>query len=163
MPDQPILKISGELATPCQLRFADLEALPPEEQILDVSRIDAKRQGDAVTLEGLLRLVGVKPTAKYLGLHSLTDNFHASIPLDPVRGRAFLIYRLQGQPLTIKNGGPFRFYIPDFAACHTHEIDECANVKFVDHIELTAELGFDNRPHDGQEHAELHQRQSDAT
>ena len=52
MPDQPILKITGELATPRQLRFADLEALPPEEQILDVSRIDPKRQGDAVTLDG---------------------------------------------------------------------------------------------------------------
>ncbi len=163
MPDQPILKITGELAAPRELGFADLAALPPEQQILDVSRIDPKRQGDAVTLDGLLQLVGVKPTAKYLGLHSATDNFHASIPLEPLRGRAFLIYRLHGQPLTVKSGGPFRFYIPDFATCHTHEIDECANVKFVDHIELTAAAGFDNRPHDGQEHADLHQRQSGAT
>jgi DMSO/TMAO reductase YedYZ molybdopterin-dependent catalytic subunit len=80
--------------------------------------------------------------------------------LAPVLDRAFLIYRLNGQPLSEKNGGPFRFYIPDFAACHTHEIDECANVKFVDHIELTQAMGHDNRPHDGQEHEELHQRQS---
>jgi hypothetical protein len=52
--------------------------------------------------------------------------------------------------------GPVRFFIPDFAACHTHEIDECANVKFVDRLELTADKGFDNRPHDGAEHAALH-------
>lgn len=157
------LKITGELTSPREFRFEDLAAFPTQDQVLDVSRLDSKRQGDAVTLDALLRSVGAKPTAKFLGLHSMTDNFHASIPLEPIRGRAFLIYRLNGQPLEVRQGGPFRFYIPDFAACHTHEIDECANVKFVDHIELTAEMGFDNRPHDGLEHAELHQRQSGAS
>jgi hypothetical protein len=160
MSNAPVLKISGEITVPRGLAFADLAALPPEDLILDVGRIDPKRSGDAVTLDGLLKVVGVKPNAKYLGLHSATDNFHASIPLGPIRGRAFLIFRLNGQPLTEKQGGPFRFYIPDFAACHTHEIDECANVKFVDHIELTAAMGFDNRPHDGAEHAALHERQA---
>jgi hypothetical protein len=52
-----------------------------------------------------------------------------------------------------------RFFIPDFATCHTDEIDECANVKFVELFELTAEKGFDNRPHDGAAHEELHRRQ----
>ena len=163
MANETTLKVSGELSSPREFGFADLAAFPAQDQVFDVSKIDPKRQGDAVTLEGLLRLVGAKPSAKYLGLHSTTDNFHASIPLEPVRGRAFLIYRLNGQPLEVRHGGPFRFYIPDFAACHTHEIDECANVKFVDHIELTADMGFDNRPHDGQEHAALHQRQSGAS
>ena len=161
MADEPTLRITGELTSPRELRFADLAAIPSANQIEDVRRIDPKRHGDAVTLTGLLALVGAKPTAKYLGLHSAVDNFHASIPLEPIRDRAFLIYRLNGEPLSAKNGGPFRFYIPDFAACHTHEIDECANVKFVDHIELTSEMGYDNRPHDGEEHAELHQRQAE--
>ena len=35
-----------------------------------------------------------------------------------------MIYRLDGQPLPAKAGGPVRFFIPDFAACHTAEIDE---------------------------------------
>ena len=77
-------------------------------------------------------------------------------PLDAVIDKALVIYRLDGQPLPEKAGGPVRFFIPDFAACQTHEIDECANVKFVDRLELTAEKGFDNRPHDGDEHAALH-------
>ena len=55
---------------------------------------------------------------------------------------------------------PFRFLIPDFAACKTHEIDECANVKFVNRIELTRERGHDNRPHDEAEHAALHEKQA---
>ena len=84
----------------------------------------------------------------YLTLHSAADDFHASIPLAAVRDRRCLIYRLDGAPLPAKAGGPVRFLIPDHAACHTAEIDECANVKFVDHIELSVERGHDNRPQD---------------
>ena len=112
-----------------------------------------------MTLDGLLQLVGVKPSARYLGLHATQDDFHASIPLEAVRQRAFFIYRLAGQALANDQGGPVRFFIPDFAECHTEEVDECANVKFVDHVELTREKGFDNRPEDDQEHARLHQQE----
>jgi DMSO/TMAO reductase YedYZ molybdopterin-dependent catalytic subunit len=155
-----MLKVSGEVAEPRILEFADLAAIAPEYQVPDVSRIVPGRKGDAVTFAGILQLVGPKMTAKYLGLHSSTDDFHASIPLADVADKALVIYRLNGQPLPAKAGGPVRFFIPDFAACHTHEIDECANVKFVDRIELTAEKGFDNRPHDGASHEELHRRQA---
>ena len=156
MNDLALLKIDGEVEFPASLTFADLAAIRAEHQAVDVSRLAPKRQGDAVKLAGLLALVRAKPVAKYLGLHSSIDNFHASIPLDVVRDRGLVIYRLDGRPLPLKAGGPVRFFIPDHAACHTHEIDECANVKFVDHIELTATKGFDNRPLDEQSHAELH-------
>ncbi len=156
----PLLTIDGEVESPVSLAFPDLAAFPAEQQITDVSRIDPKRQGDAVTLAGLLARVKPKASAKYLTLHASTDDFHASIPLDAVRERAFLIYRVNGEPLSPKSGGPFRFYIPDFAACHTSEIDECANVKFVDRMEFSAAPGEDNRPHDAQEHAELHEREA---
>jgi len=157
---KPLLTIDGDVELPLSLSFADLAAFPADQQIIDVSRIDPKRQGDAVTLAGLLARVKPRPAAKYLTLHASTDDFHASIPLDAVRERAFLIYRVNGQPLSQKAGGPLRFYIPDFAACHTSEIDECANVKFVDRMEFSATPGEDNRPHDAQEHAELHEREA---
>ena len=48
--------------------------------------------------------------------------------------------------------------IPDYAACHSAEVDECANVKFVDRLELSAQPGFDNRPHDDKAHEALHQK-----
>src|SRR5205823_2382400 len=117
------------------------------------------RSGDAVTLAGLLALAEAKPSAKYLTLHSSKDDFHASIPLDAVRPRAILIYRLAGQPLPEKSGGPLRFFVPDHTACHLDEIDECANVKFVDRIELSAVRGHDNRPVDEGTHAALHERE----
>jgi len=156
---QVLLTIDGEVETPRQLTFDDLAAIPAEHQVPDVSRLVPGRQGDAVTLRGLLALVGPRSTARYLGLHAAADNFHASIPLDAVLDRGLVIYRLAGQPLPAGRGGPVRFFIPDFAACHTDEIDECANVKFVDRIELTTTKGIDNRPHDGDSHAALHASQ----
>jgi DMSO/TMAO reductase YedYZ molybdopterin-dependent catalytic subunit len=155
-----MLQITGEIEQPRTLSFADLAAIDAEYQVIDVSRIVPGRRGDAVRLHGILQLVHPKPEGKYLGLHSTADNFHASIPLAAVLERALVIYRLDGQPLPAKAGGPVRFFIPDFAACHTDEIDECANVKFVDRMELTAAKGFDNRPHDGAEHQELHRQQN---
>jgi DMSO/TMAO reductase YedYZ molybdopterin-dependent catalytic subunit len=154
-----MLTIAGNVAAPCTLTFADLAAIGAEHQVADVSRLVPGRKGDAVRLAGLLELVRPKAAAKWLGLHAAADDFHASIPLDAVADKALVIYRLDGQPLPEKSGGPVRFFIPDFAACHTHEIDECANVKFVDRIELTAEKGSDNRPHDGDEHAALHAKE----
>jgi len=157
------LTIDGGAATARQLTGADLAEIDARHQVPDVSVLDPKRTGEAVKLAGLLEFVGAKADAQWLTLHASTDDFHASIPLEAVRDRAVLIYRQGGGPLPAKAGGPFRFFIPDFAACHTHEVDECANVKFVDRIELTKERGIDNRPHDGAEHEELHRREAEGT
>ena len=62
-------------------------------------------------------------------------------------------------PLPQSKGGPVRFFIPDHAQCNTEDIDECANVKFVDHMEFTSTRGFDNRPTDEEEHAKLHEHE----
>src|SRR4051794_11931552 len=96
---QRVLQIEGEVERPLTLSFLDLEALPGPVQLRDVSRIDPARKGDAVTLAGLLDRVRPHPAARYLTLHSSTDDFHASIPLDAIRERAILIYRLDGEPL----------------------------------------------------------------
>src|SRR5438034_9218505 len=116
-----MLTIAGEIAQPRTLTFDDLAAIDRAYQVTDVSRLVPGRKGDAVRLSGILKLVQARETAKYLGLHSSTDDFHASIPLAAVAERALVIYRLDGQPLPVKAGGPVRFFIPDFAACHTHE------------------------------------------
>jgi len=151
-----LLQVDGEVSTARSLSLEDLASIDAVYQVRDLSRIDPKRKGDAVKLAGLLALVQPNPSANYLTLHASADNFHASIPLDAVREKALVIYHLNGESLPVSSGGPVRFFIPDFAACHTAEIDECANVKFVDRIELTAGRGFDNRPQDENEHAALH-------
>jgi 2-dehydropantoate 2-reductase len=153
------LQIDGEVAQPLELSLSDLAAIDLAWQVPDVSRVDPKRKGKAVKLAGLLALAGPKPEAAYLTLHASADDFHASVPLAAVCERGLLIYEVDGQPVPLAAGGPFRFYIPDFAACHSAEVDECANVKFVDRIELSHTKGQDNRPEDEKQHAELHHRQ----
>ena len=153
---QILLRIDGEVSHPLDLTFDDLAAVPAAEQVADVSRFHPKRQGDAVTLEALLARAAPKLSADYLTLHATADDFHASVPLAEVRGEGLVVYRLAGGPLPVKNGGPIRFLIRNPAACHTDELDDCANVKFVDRIELTIGKGRDNRPHDDAEHEKLH-------
>jgi DMSO/TMAO reductase YedYZ molybdopterin-dependent catalytic subunit len=153
------LTIDGEVARPRQFSRDDLAAIHAEHQIPDISRVDVRRRGSAVRLAGLLEAAQVTAHAKYLTLHSAHDDFHASIPLDDVRDKALVIYELDGQPLPQAAGGPVRFFIPEHAACHSAEIDECANVKYVDRIELSITRGRDNRPQDEREHAKLHGRE----
>ena len=50
--------------------------------------------------------------------------------------------------------------IHDPAACHTDELDDCANVKFLSRIELTQRRGRDTRPADESAHAALHDAQN---
>ena len=153
------LEVTGEVLEPQSLSTEELLSIPSAFQIADVSEIDPKRRGRAVRLAGLLERVKPKATARYLGLHASRDDFHASIPLEAVKDRAVVIFLDEGRPLSDKAGGPFRFFIPDHKQCRMDEIDECANVKFVDRIEFTAEKGFDNRPHDEEEHANLHAKE----
>jgi DMSO/TMAO reductase YedYZ molybdopterin-dependent catalytic subunit len=150
------LLIDGEVRQPVSWTAANLAAIHAAHQISDIGRFDAKRSGRAVRLAGILSVVGEKPAARWLTLYSSRDNFHASIPLAAVRDRAMIVYERDGQPLGEQSGGPFRFFIPDHANCHTADVDECANVKFVDRIELSAERGPDNRPTSEAEHARLH-------
>ncbi len=157
MTSEPVLQIDGEVEAPARLDAAALAALDGAYQIPDVSQIDPQRRGAAVWLTGLLALVRPRPGATHLTLHASADDFHASVPLESVRQSGLLIYRGPAGPLPASAGGPFRFYIRDFAACRSAEVDECANVKFVDRIELTAGRGQDNRPTDEAEHARLHQ------
>lgn len=157
MSDEILLTIDGEVESRRQLTFADLAAVDKQYQIDDVSQLVPSRKGGAITLEGLLELARPTPSATHLTLHASADDFHASVPLSAVAGRGFFIYQRDGRPLDLAAGGPLRFYIPDHAACHSSEVDECANVKFVDRVELTAGKGFDNRPQDDAEHAALHE------
>ncbi len=160
MNDSIVLVVDGQVERPLLLTFADLEALPAEARVTDVSRYHSKRQGDGVTLEALLARAGVRPSANYLTLHADKDDFHVSVPLAPLRKEGIVVYRLGSERLGPEHGGPVRFLIRDPAACHTAELDECANVKYLSRIELTERRGRDTRPADEAQHAALHQAQA---
>lgn len=139
------LTMDGEVQRPQEFSFEQLAGIEDRYQEVDMTRYGMKFPSDAVQLQGLLELVGVNSSAKFLNVHSSTDNFHACIALEPIRDTALLVYRLNGEPLEQKAGGPVRFFIPEHVPCKTGEYDACANVKFVDRIELLAERVVDSR------------------
>jgi DMSO/TMAO reductase YedYZ molybdopterin-dependent catalytic subunit len=159
MSDEVLLTIDGAVERPLHLTYADLEALPESDQVNDVSRFHPSRRGDGVLLESLLSRSGVQPAANYLTLHADRDDFHVSIPLEPVRVQGIVVYRVGPDRLSASEGGPIRFLIRDPSACHTGELDECANVKYLSRIELTERRGRDTRPADEGAHAALHAAQ----
>jgi DMSO/TMAO reductase YedYZ molybdopterin-dependent catalytic subunit len=154
-----ILVVDGAVENRLRLGYDDLTASPAEDQIPDVSPHHPGRQGSAVDLRALLRRSIPMPEARFLTLHADRDDFHVSIPLDAIRDRGMIVYRLGDSPLDTRQGGPFRFLIRDPASCHTAELDDCANVKYLSRIELTTGRGRDTRPEDERAHAELHGRQ----
>jgi DMSO/TMAO reductase YedYZ molybdopterin-dependent catalytic subunit len=156
MTDETLLLVDGAVENRLELRFADLASLPASQQVQDVSRFHPKRQGDGVALEAILTRARPRPEANYLTLHADRDDFHVSVPLAAVRAEGIVVYHRAGQPLETGQGGPIRFLIRDPAACHTNELDDCANVKFLSRIELAVRRGRDTRPQNEEEHAKLH-------
>jgi DMSO/TMAO reductase YedYZ molybdopterin-dependent catalytic subunit len=155
-----VLIVDGAVENPLRLGFGDLAALPDEHQIPDVSPYHPGREGRGVDLRALLARARPKPEARFLTLHADRDDFHVSISLDAIRDRGMIVYGLGGGPLESSKGGPIRFLVRDPASCHTAELDECANVKYLSRIELTTGRGRDTRPEDEAAHAALHGRQS---
>ena len=151
-----LLKVEGAVEHPLALTFDDLAALPESVQVRDVSRFHTQRPGDGVALDALLERARPRAEANYLTLHADKDDFHVSIPLQAVRAEGIVVYRLGARGLGPEHGGPFRFLIRDPAACHTDELDDCANVKYLSRIELAVRRGRDTRPADEAAHAALH-------
>jgi DMSO/TMAO reductase YedYZ molybdopterin-dependent catalytic subunit len=155
-----MLVVDGEVERPLDLTFNDLAALPEADQVADISRFHPKRRGDGVALEALLERAVVKSQANYVTLHADHDDFHVSVPLEALRAQGVIVYHDAGKPLGAEQGGPIRLIVRDPAACHTHELDDCANVKFLSRIELTVRRGRDTRPQTELEHAKLHENQN---
>jgi DMSO/TMAO reductase YedYZ molybdopterin-dependent catalytic subunit len=159
MSEEIILTVDGKVERPLRLTFADLASFPEPAQVPDVSRFHLTRKGDGVNFDAILEKAGVLASANYLTLHADRDDFHVSVPLEPLRGQGIVVYRLRSSPLGLEHGGPIRFLIRDPASCHTDQLDECANVKYLSRIELTEKRGRDTRPPDEKAHEALHAAQ----
>ncbi len=154
------LIVDGLVQNPLSLTFSEFTALPGDAQVADVSRLAKGKGGDAVTLESILALACPLAEADHLTLHASRDDFHVSVPLAEIRAVGLLVYRFEGAPLDVKKGGPFRLVLKEYTACHTSQLDDCANVKFLDRIELTRRRGPDTRPTTAEEHAALHAKEN---
>jgi len=160
MTDQPtLLIVDGAVAKPLRLSFDDLDGLPAADRVDDISRFHPGRRGSGVTLEAVLRLAQVTPEARFITLHADRDDFHVSVPLQAILAEAVVVFHLNGEPLDHKHGGPIRFIIRNPAACHSDDLDDCANVKYLSRMEVTTGRGRDTRPTTDDEHAALHKNE----
>jgi DMSO/TMAO reductase YedYZ molybdopterin-dependent catalytic subunit len=157
-----VLSIEGAVEQPLALSHADLASFPEQSQVHDVSRFQPKRRGDGVTLDAILERARVRPDAAYVTLHADRDDFHVSVPLDLIRPEGIVVYRVGQERLASEEGGPIRLIIRDPSVCHTGELDDCANVKYLSRIELTGGRGRDTRPTTDADHAALHDAQTAA-
>ena len=155
-----VLIVDGAVNHPSRFSYENLSSFDEPEQVRDVSRFPSRKKGDGVTLESILARVSPLPGADYLTLHASRDDFHVSVPLAPIRAEGVVVYRVEDGPLPRSQGGPIRFLIRDPSACHTSELDDCANVKYLDRIELSVHKGRDTRPTNDAAHAALHEEQA---
>ena len=149
------LRIDGEVLNPQTFRFEDLRLLPG--QIADVGQHIPGREGGGIRLQSLLEKVGPQESVTYITLESSDGTFSASIPFTAVQD-AIVSYKLEDAPLPAEKGGPFRFFIPNAAACAMSEVDACANVKFLGRVHLSRKPGRDVRPTSAQLHQEHHEK-----
>jgi len=146
-----LLTINGAVNSELSLTYNDLGTLEPRVKV-ELSG----RPATGIPLLNLLKITGVQPAATHITLHAERDSFSASVPLSAVQDAA-VIFEILGSPIDVSKGGPFRFYIPNAAECAIGEVDECANVKYLNRIELTIGPGKDTRPKTKRAHQELHE------
>jgi len=131
---KPLLRITGLVADPKELSLADLAPLPRSTFTEDFRCEDnwsvPKQKWSGIRLADVLALARALPQARYVRVGS--GDYVAPISLSDARA-ALLCDSLNDQPLTVRNGAPWRLSSPG-AACF-------ASVKWVDRLELTAEPG----------------------
>ena len=111
------------------------EELLTRTDLVELADFQPSRTGLAVPVAALLGEVESNDGDE-LVLNSSTDGFCATLPLAAAAEVGLIWFAGADGPLTKEQGGPFRFFIPKAAECKTAVLDNCANVKFVDRIEV---------------------------
>ena len=113
-------ELSGLVAAPVTLSWADVLELPATEVTVDIhcvtkwSKFDTPWKG--VAFDDLRLLVDVDPAATHLMCHS-EFGYTANLPLEDVVGvddhghpKAMIAYEFDGRPLDAEHGYPLRFF-----------------------------------------------------
>src|SRR4051794_13455148 len=106
------LAIDGAVDSELRLTYEELSTrndLKP-----DVKVELSGRPSSGIPFVNLMKITGVQPAATHVTLHAEHDSFSASVPLSAVQD-AVVIFEINGSPIDVNKGGPFRFYIPNAA------------------------------------------------
>lgn len=110
--------------------YGNLDSHAAAVALSDVS----SRSGRGIKLGDLIGSDG--DGAESLTVSASSDGYSANLPLIEACNAGFVWFAGDDGPLTAEQGGPFRFLIPNAAECKTAVLDQCANVKHVDRIEI---------------------------
>ena len=111
------LQISGLVKKPRSYNFAELRALPQQTKKLDVhcvtrwTALDMPFEG--ISLAALLAAAEPERSGRYLIIEA-AHGYTANIPMDvAMREDNLIAHSVQGHPLALRHGAPFRAVIPD--------------------------------------------------
>jgi DMSO/TMAO reductase YedYZ molybdopterin-dependent catalytic subunit len=118
------LQVDGLVNRPLALSMAQLKAMPSRTQITRHDCVEgwsAIAGWTGVQLGRVLRIAGLKPTAKYVVFHCADDlepsldgsgRYYESLDLvDAFHPQTILAYAMNGQPLAVPHGAPIRLRV----------------------------------------------------
>jgi len=110
------LRVEGLVEKTQKWNWDEFAKLPHEDIVRDIhcvtkwSKLDSRWRG--VSLDHLIKEVGVKPEAKFLIAYS-DDGYSTNIPLEDIRGgKAWVATSYDDNPIADEHGGPARLLIP---------------------------------------------------
>jgi 2-dehydropantoate 2-reductase len=133
-----VVRIDGAVIQPIALDRAAIAALPAEHH-LDISTVMPSMKGKGIRIKALLDVPALAIQADHVTVHSGDGKYSACLTLAQALEWGILVYEMDGEPLPVSTGGPFRLVTPGLG-------DLCANVKGVARIEVTIGTGTDTRP-----------------
>jgi DMSO/TMAO reductase YedYZ molybdopterin-dependent catalytic subunit len=114
------LQVTGLVERPQSLRFADLAAMPAQDQLTTLTCISNPIGGDlisnarwtGVSLADLLGMARLRPGASEIVLYA-HDGYTESLPIaKALEATTMLVYLMNGEPLTTRHGFPARLIVP---------------------------------------------------
>ena len=119
-PERWRLAVDGAAASPLQLSFAELLALPQAEEASDFHCVTGWSVMDlaftGVRMETVLALARPRADATHLMMHA-ADGYSANLPLEEaLKPDVLLVHAVEGRPLAKEHGGPVRVVVPQLWA-----------------------------------------------
>lgn len=132
-------ELVGTEVKPLSVNESVLASLPSEFHIEDLGVVIPGMRGKGVKFSGLLDLATFESNADHVTFISHDGQYSASLTLDQAKNYGIVVYQVDGEPLPVEKGGPFRLVTPGLG-------DLCANVKNIGVIKVTTGPGSDTRP-----------------
>ncbi len=128
------LRVDGMVREPRSYSFADLLALPRQDQVTDFHCVEGWSVLDVpwsgVSLARLLDAAGTLPGASHVTFHTFGDVYDESLPLSVAREpKTLMAFGAGGQTLPLDHGFPLRLVVPRLLGYK--------NAKYVYRLEVT--------------------------